>query len=148
MKGLKKIEQQLYFQSLTSYSDSTFCLHPHSSLAMSHQLLLLDDQLSCIEYQDDTLIQRTGEIHNIEQQVTQVADLFKDLQSITYQQQEYIDTIVDNIESTKNNTVSAEKELIDAKNHQENKRKRRCCCGTIFVTVVGIIILAIVIVSK
>lgn len=74
-------------------------------------------------YQANLIRQRDEEITNIEQGVTELNEIFKDLGSVVQQQGMLVDNIEANIYTTSDNTAMASRELNKAMRSQRNANK-------------------------
>lgn len=84
-------------------------------------------------------IQETeAEIQQIERDVVELNDMFKDMSLLVEAQQESITTIADNITSTADYTRSGYQEVQRAQHYQRNARSRMCKLLFIFVVVAAI----------
>ncbi|KAF2399134.1 t-SNARE [Trichodelitschia bisporula] len=97
-----------------------------------------------VDFQESLIIERESEIRNIEQSVTELNDLFRDVAYMVHQQGEQLDIIAENVESVRDDTRGANTELISAHRHQRNARNTACCLLLILAVVLTIVILAIV----
>jgi t-SNARE complex subunit (syntaxin) len=61
-----------------------------------------------------------------------------------HEQGEQLDIISENVESTRDDTYAAHRELTSAARHQRNARNKMCCLLLILAVVLTIIILAVV----
>lgn len=113
----------------------------------SNQQLLSDEQFQFSEYNAEEIERRTVEIHKIERQVGEVAEMFRDLQELVNQQQEHIDIIDNNITQTRDQTEAGQQQLMEAEKYQAKARRRKCCIVLILLVVIGAII-GIVYVAK
>ena len=100
-----------------------------------------------IEYDIEELEKRQREIGQIEQDVLEVSEMYKDLQSMVHEQQENIDSIDASIVVAKEKTEAGHKELLAAEEYQKKSRKKKCCMLFIVLTVVAVVVV-IIYVSK
>lgn len=100
-----------------------------------------------IEYDIEELEKRQREIGQIEQDVLEVSEMYKDLQSMVHEQQENIDSIDSSILVAKEKTEAGHKELLAAEEYQKKSRKKKCCMLFIVLTVVAVVVV-IIYVSK
>ena len=90
----------------------------------------------------DTIIeQREREINEIARSITEVADIFKDLNSMVIDQGTTLDRIDYNIETMHVNVKAASKDLVQAENSQSRSRKRKIMLLLILLIVAVIMIL-------
>lgn len=74
-------------------------------------------------YQENLIRQRADEISNIEQGITDLNEIFKDLGNVVEQQGIMVDNIEANIYSANDNTAMASRELNKALGYQRNANK-------------------------
>jgi len=102
---------------------------------------LLEQEFEFTTYNEQELLARKEEIMQIERDVVEVAEMFKDLQTLVHDQQEHIDIIETNIESAHNHTDAGYKELVAAEQYQKKARRKLCCIVVIVVVVITLIVL-------
>ncbi|RKF57604.1 Syntaxin pep12 [Golovinomyces cichoracearum] len=95
-----------------------------------------------VDFQDSLIIEREAEIRNIEQGVTELNELFRDVAHIVNEQGDLLDTIHDNVENTRVDTRGAEQELRSAARYQKKARSKACCLLLVLAVILTIIILA------
>lgn len=95
-----------------------------------------------VDFQDSLIIEREAEIRNIEQGVTELNELFRDVAHIVNEQGDLLDTIHDNVENTRVDTQGAELELRSAARYQKQARSKACCLLLILAIILTIIVLA------
>lgn len=98
-----------------------------------------------VDYQENLIIEREGEIRQIEQSVGELNELFRDVAHIVREQGDMIDTIDHNVENTLQDTRGADVELRSASRYQKAARNKACCLLLILAIVLIIVILAVVI---
>lgn len=114
-----------------------------------------------VEFQEQLIQEREGEIEQIEQGITELNQIFKDLGEIVGQQQSmigellgYVHTIVvadnafaDNIEtnvrSVASDTRNASVQLTEAHAYQRRAGRRMFCLFLVFLVVLSIVLLAV-----
>ena len=101
-------------------------------------------QQSEVDFQENLIIEREAEIRNIEQGVSELNELFRDVATIVREQGDMIDTIDVNVENVRNDTRGADVELRQASKYQKNARNKACCLLLIMAIVLIIIVLAVV----
>jgi syntaxin 7 len=97
-----------------------------------------------VDYQENLIIEREGEIRQIEQSVGELNELFRDVAHIVREQGDMIDAIDVNVENTLTDTRGADVELRSASRYQKAARNKACCLLLIMAIVLLIIILAVV----
>lgn len=97
-----------------------------------------------VDFQDSLIVEREAEIRNIEQGVTELNELFRDVAHIVNEQGEMLDTIAANVDNTRSDTRGADLELRSAARYQKNARSKMCCLLLILAVILTIIVLAVV----
>lgn len=95
-----------------------------------------------VDFQESLIVEREAEIRNIEQGVTELNELFRDVAHIVTEQGEQLDIIEHNVDNTRTDTRGADQELRSAARYQRNARSKACILLLIMAVVVTIIILA------
>ncbi|KAI1005679.1 hypothetical protein K3495_g2538 [Podosphaera aphanis] len=95
-----------------------------------------------VDFQESLIMEREAEIRNIEQGVTELNELFRDVAHIVSEQGDMLDTIHDNVENTRTDTRGADLELRSAARYQKQARSKACCLLLILAVIFTIIILA------
>jgi t-SNARE complex subunit (syntaxin) len=96
-----------------------------------------------VDLQDSLIVEREAELRNIEQSVSEINELFRDVAHIVSEQGEQLDNIAANVDNTRTDTRGADVELRSAARHQRNARSKACILLLILVVVVVIILLAV-----
>lgn len=114
----------------------------------SQQQQLMDEprlaQQDEVDFQENLIIEREGEIRQIEQSVGELNELFRDVAHIVREQGDMIDTIDVNVENTLTDTRRADVELRSASRYQKSARNKACCLLLILGIVLVIVVLAVV----
>lgn len=97
-----------------------------------------------VDYQENLIIEREGEIRQIEQSVGELNELFRDVATLVRDQGDLIDAIDVNVENTLTDTRGADVELRSASRYQKAARNKACCLLLILAIVVLIVVLAVV----
>lgn len=113
---------------------------PLGNLQAQEQLRLASQDE--VDFQDSLIVEREAEIRNIEQGVSELNELFRDVAHIVGQQGEQLDTISANVENTRSDTRGADLELRSAARYQKNARSKLCILLLILAVIVTIILLA------
>ncbi|KAG9237586.1 putative syntaxin PEP12 [Amylocarpus encephaloides] len=98
-----------------------------------------------VDFQDSLIVEREAEIRNIEQGVTELNELFRDVAHIVTEQGDMLNTIEANVDDTRTDTRQADLELRSAARYQKNARSKACCLLLILAVILTIIILAAVV---
>jgi DNA repair exonuclease SbcCD ATPase subunit len=102
-----------------------------------------DMEINFVEYDVEEIKRREEGIKQIERDVVEVSEMFKDLHGLVNEQQETLDVISDNVGKTKDQTEQAHNELMQAEALQRKARKRQCC--VLILVLVIIIAVALII---
>jgi len=102
-----------------------------------------DMEINFVEYDVEEIKRREEGIKQIERDVVEVSEMFKDLHGLVNEQQESLDVIADNIDKTKTETQQAHNELLQAEALQRKARKRQCC--VVFLILAIVIAVALII---
>lgn len=97
-----------------------------------------------VDFQENLIIEREGEIRQIEQSVGELNELFRDVATIVREQGDMLDTIDHNVENVLQDTRGADVELRSASRYQRSARNKACCLLLILAVVLVIIVLAVV----
>lgn len=97
-----------------------------------------------VDFQENLIIEREGEIRDIERSVGELNELFRDVAHIVREQGDMLDTIDVNVENTLNDTRGADVELRSASRYQQAARSKACCLLLILAIVLIIVVLAVV----
>ncbi|KAI8979654.1 t-SNARE [Mycotypha africana] len=108
------------------------------------QIEALDNE---IEYNETLISEREGEIQNIEQGITELNEIFRDLGMLVNEQESGIQSIYGNVLNIAQNTKQASEELTVANRHQKKARKNMCCFMLI-ITIVACVLALIIVVAK
>lgn len=96
-----------------------------------------------LEYQEQLIAEREGEIREIESGVLELNEIFRDLGTIVTEQQSMLDNIESNVISIANDTGGAAEELVQAHEYQRKAGRRMFCLMLIFIVVMAIVLLAV-----
>ncbi|GAB5592802.1 hypothetical protein Unana1_07702 [Umbelopsis nana] len=136
---------------LQSHSNQPFELEEHRSSdeppviedpQRRLQLQALDNE---IEYNEALITEREGEIQEIEQGITELNEIFRDLGTLVNEQESGIQSIYGNVLNIAQSTRDAASELVIANRHQKNARKNMCCLLLIIVVVACVLTLILVV---
>lgn len=97
-----------------------------------------------VDFQEALIIEREEEIRNIEEGVGDLNVLFRQVAHMVSEQEHTINSIVDNVESTYDNTRGADRETRQAARYQKAARNKSCCLLLILAVILTIVILAVV----
>lgn len=121
--------------------------NPHQNQQQLH--LASQEQLNLasqdeVDFQDSLIVEREGEIRQIEQSVGELNELFRDVATMVREQGENLDMIDANVDRTLGDTRGADLELRSASRYQKSARNKACCLLLILAIVLIIIVLAVV----
>ncbi|KAK1017674.1 SNAP receptor [Friedmanniomyces endolithicus] len=97
-----------------------------------------------VEYQETLIQTRETEIQQIENSVSELNELFRDVAHMVHDQGGQLDVISENVVQTRDDTREADSQLRTASRHQRSARGKACCLLVVLVVVLTVIILAAV----
>lgn len=93
---------------------------------------------------DLTLIkERESAIKQLESDIMDVNQIFKDLGMLVHEQGEVLDSIEANVESTDMHVTDGTKQLEQAINYQSKARRKKCCLIVVLLVILGIVAIII-----
>lgn len=92
---------------------------------------------------DTVIAQREQEINDIARGIIELADIFRELQSMVIDQGTMLDRIDYNVERTATDVKGAEKELIVATNYQKRNTKRKILL-LLLLLVIGMFVILLI----
>ncbi|KAK8095033.1 hypothetical protein PG997_001718 [Apiospora hydei] len=96
-----------------------------------------------VDFQDALIQEREDEIRQIEEGVTDLNTLFKQVAQIVGEQGEQLETIETNAINVRDDTRGADVELRSAARYQKNARSKACCLLLILAVILTIVLLAV-----
>ncbi|KAJ3159773.1 SNAP receptor [Geranomyces michiganensis] len=105
------------------------------------QLAVLDNE---IDFNEALINEREQDLKGIEQSISEVNEIFRDLGTMVHEQQYMLDNIESNVQTVEINMENATGELRSADRYQRSTRNKLCCIlvlGAIVVLVVVIIVI-------
>lgn len=153
LSGLFRKKQRIYLEKLKGHTIKDADILAASGKTHDNiQSLQDDEQLSQmqlnstqLQLQDDAqLNKRDLEINNIAKSIAQLAELFRDLNTLVIDQGTMLDRIDFNAQGTKTQVDSAVKELNQATTYQRSSGKLKC----IFLLILLIILIIVFIIYK
>ncbi|KAJ3230798.1 hypothetical protein HDU78_008094 [Chytriomyces hyalinus] len=96
-----------------------------------------------VEYNESLILEREQDLQNIERNIVEVNEIFRDLGTIVGEQQFVLDHIESNVGSVAVNMEGATGELRIAAERQKAAQSRMCCLYTILGTVGVVVILVL-----
>lgn len=115
----------------------------YESLQQQQEQILDVVQQEDIDFQQSLIQEREQEIQNIQEGISEINAIFKDLGTLVTQQGEQIDSFEDNITDMSANTRNAVDELVTANEYQRKKRNMSMCVLFVLLTVLAVILLAV-----
>ncbi|KAF3924904.1 Syntaxin-16 [Orbilia brochopaga] len=116
---------------------SSLLLDEENDISYSRTAL---QQSATLTSNDNTIMQREREITDIANGILELADIFKELQTMVIDQGTLLDRIDYNCEMMKTNVKEAQKELVVASGYQRRSTKRKAML-LLAICIVGVIIL-------
>ncbi|KAK7205576.1 t-SNARE [Myxozyma melibiosi] len=96
-----------------------------------------------IDFQNSLIAEREIEIQGIEQGISELNEIFRDLGTMVTEQGVMIDNIESNITSVADHTQNASAELTKASRHQKSSRNKSCCLLLVLVVILIVVLLAV-----
>ncbi|KAK9467256.1 t-SNARE [Lipomyces arxii] len=96
-----------------------------------------------LDFQNSLIAEREVEIQGIEQGISELNEIFRDLGTMVTEQGVMIDNIESNITNVADSTQHASAELTKASRYQKSTRNRSCCLLFILVVILTVVLLAI-----
>lgn len=96
-----------------------------------------------IDFQQSLIREREAEIQNIQQGISEINSIFKDLGTLVTQQGEQVDSFEDNITDIAGNTRNAVDELLAANEYQRKRRNWSMCVLIVLIVVLVLIFLVL-----
>ncbi|ROT34786.1 SNARE complex subunit Tlg2 [Sodiomyces alkalinus F11] len=152
---LKKLRDMGGFTSISSPGDRMSALHLSSGAYSDPNMLESDEDRSLSQstlqstrkyqhHSNDTIItQREREIEEIARGIIELADIFRDLQSMVIDQGTMLDRIDYNVENMANDVKAADKEFVIAAGYQKRTTKRKIIL-LLLILIVGLFILLMI----
>ena len=127
------------------YNDSQVSLHNDEDRQSLMHAQLDQDELRVqgeTAYMEDVIKQRQEELNNVEQFMTDINDIAKEINTKVHEQRDVLIDINTNADEALNNAEDAEKNIEEAQEHQKSGGK--CMMWTI--TIIGIAVLVIILI--
>ncbi|ORY92432.1 t-SNARE, partial [Leucosporidium creatinivorum] len=135
--------QRLFVERARANIDAESATGLSSRWATQQQQLVEGIPDSEVEFQEQLIQEREGEIEQIEQGITELNQIFKDLGQIVGEQQSMIDNIETNVRSVASDTRNASVQLTEAHAYQRRAGRRMFCLFLVFLLVLSIVLLAV-----
>ncbi|KAH8652475.1 t-SNARE [Xylariales sp. PMI_506] len=127
----------------SGYAADPSLLESDADRSYSQSALQQTTHQKMLHSNDAVILQREREIEDIAQGIIELADLFKDLQTMVIDQGTMLDRIDYNVERMATDVKGAEKELIIASGYQKKTTKRKIIFLLLLI-IVGMIILLVI----
>ena len=108
----------------------------------------LEGDVVFTEMEHDEIVKRVEEIKQIESEVTEVAQLYKDLHLLVNEQQGSIDIISENVVVVAEKVEAADEQISIASDSQRSARRWKCCTVLIVLIVVSVAIVVLLVLKK
>ena len=89
------------------------------------------------------LQEREERIRQLESDILDVNEIFRDLGALVHEQGDVIDTIEANVEQTHGNVEAGNEQLVSASRYQRKARKKMCILAVVLVVIAGVLALII-----
>ncbi|KAK9454532.1 t-SNARE [Dipodascopsis uninucleata] len=96
-----------------------------------------------INFQNSLIAERELEIQGIEQGISELNEIFRDLGTMVTEQGVMIDNIESNITNVAQSTQNASEELTKASKYQKSSRNKSCCLLFILAIILTVVLLAV-----
>ena len=106
------------------------------------QQMALAEQ-SEVDFQEMLITEREDGIRQIEQGISMLNEIFRDLGTMVNEQGHMIESIEGNVQNTLTSTRDASRELVQANKYQKSARNRACMLLIILAIVLTVVLLAV-----
>ncbi|GAB6029986.1 LD27581p [Chamberlinius hualienensis] len=113
--------------------------------AEAKQMMQRQQVISNLEFEQEYAREREDQIHQLEEDILDINQIFRDLGALVHEQGDTINTIEANIDRTYQTVDAGRQELQKASNYQKSYRKKICCFAVIIA--IAAVILTIVLVT-
>ncbi|KAJ2895205.1 hypothetical protein MKZ38_006784 [Zalerion maritima] len=127
----------------SAYAADPSLLESDADRSLSQSTLQSTMHQKLLQSNDAVILQREREIEDIAQGIINLADLFRDLQTMVIDQGTMLDRIDYNVEQMETEVKEAEKELVIATGYQKKTMKRKIILLLVII-IVGMIILLVI----
>ncbi|XP_013384958.1 syntaxin-7 isoform X2 [Lingula anatina] len=93
---------------------------------------LIEDDLAVIQ-------EREERIRELEADILDINEIFRDLGTLVYEQGEMIDNIEDHVSKAHDNVEAGNEQLVKAASYQKKARKKICICVIVLIIILAII---------
>ncbi|KAJ3170575.1 hypothetical protein HDU88_008476 [Geranomyces variabilis] len=105
------------------------------------QLAVLDNE---IDFNEALINEREQDLKGIEQSISEVNEIFRDLGTMVHEQQYMLDNIESNVQTVEINMENATGELRTADRYQRSTRNKLCCILVLAAIVVLVIVIIVI----
>ncbi|KAM0748282.1 t-SNARE [Meredithblackwellia eburnea MCA 4105] len=124
---------------------------PTTSSATEGQLLELEQRQETVEpiadaeveFREQLIQEREGEIEQIEQGIVELNQIFKDIGTLVNEQQSFVDNIATNVYNVGQDTRQASEQLTRAHEYQRRAGRRMFYLLLVFLAVLTVVLLAV-----
>ncbi|GFO50679.1 syntaxin-7-like isoform x2 [Plakobranchus ocellatus] len=109
---------------------------------------MLKEQEAVIEDDLALIREREERIHQLESDILDVNEIFRELGAMVHTQGEVLDTIDNNVEQASANVESGNEQLVQAAEYQRKSRRKMCCLLVIFLVVIAVVAIIVVVSLK
>jgi len=108
----------------------------------------LQEQEAVIEDDLALIREREERIGQLEADILDVNEIFRELGALVHAQGEVLDTIDSNVEAASNNVESGNAQLIKAAEYQRKSRKKMCCLAMVFLIIAAVVTVVVILSLK
>ncbi|KAJ8102725.1 t-SNARE [Lipomyces tetrasporus] len=134
-------QQQLLMQEQLPQSQRLEQLPRRSQVQQQETLDIVAQEE--IDFQNSLIAERELEIQGIEQGISELNEIFRDLGTMVTEQGVLVDNIESNITNVADSTQQASAELTKASRYQKGTRNKSCCLLLILVVILAVVLLAV-----
>jgi len=116
------------------------------NVSYQQQQQLLQEQEQGFDLEE--VRRRAAAVRQIEHDVTELSEMFNDLQTLVVTQQDLFDNIENNVLAARDQTQSGAQELVKAEKYQKSSQKRMCCLLFLILGIIVAVVLAGVFIFK
>lgn len=141
MEKIKEAEARVVQKSAWGSSEGQVGEADESKVALLQGQQQIDGRLESLE-------RKKNQLRVLESDVSELAEMFKDVHSLVHQQEETVNQIVVSVEESKVATENAAQQFQQAEEYQRRSRKRKLCCFVICLVLIAVIALVIYLIAK
>ncbi|XP_046573733.1 syntaxin-12-like [Haliotis rubra] len=122
-------------------ADTSQLIQDDRRAQLQEQQVIIEDDLALIR-------EREERIRQLESDILDVNEIFRDLGAMIQEQGETLDTIEANVEKAYGNVETGNEQLVKASQYQKSSRKKMCCLLVVFLVIAIIITIILVVTLK